>query len=157
MATAIIKTRWVWLAAFMAALTGLAVAGWRGHGTRRGAPLVLPAEDQTIAQLAARLESRGLALRFVPAAHRGSSPDAFLTEGCKSWEELNGLPKLREHIDRWTGTVYCERLNNPRSRALQISLWGDYCLEAGPFLFFGDPALLARIRQALEEPEHRQE
>src|SRR5262249_34149931 len=152
MGTAIIKTRWVWLAALLTALAGLALTTWQCRGTRRTAPLVLPAEDQTVAQVAARLESRGLKLRLVPDALSSSSTGAYLTQGSKSWEELNVLPKIREHIDRWAGTVHCERLNEPSSRNLQVSLWGDCCLEARPFLFFGDPALLARIHKALQEP-----
>jgi hypothetical protein len=150
MATAIFKTRWVWLAAFMA-LTGLALTGWQGPTTRRPAPVVVSAKDQTVIHLAARLKSRGLKLRLVFDAYNGHSSGAYLTEGSKSWKELNLLPKAQEHIDRWAGTVHCERLNKPGCRSFQVSLWGDYCLEAGPFLFFGDPALLARIRQALQE------
>jgi hypothetical protein len=152
MATAIFKTRWVWLAALLA-LTGLALTTWQCHRTCRPAPVVLPAEDQTVAQVAARLESRGLKLRLVADAQTGSSHGAYLTQGNKSWEQLNVLPKVREHIDCWAGTVHCESLNEPGSRNLQVLMWGDCCLEAGPFLFFGDPALLARIRKALQEPE----
>jgi hypothetical protein len=31
-------------------------------------------------------------------------------------------------------------------------LWGDSCLQLGPFIFFGDAALLAEIEESLATP-----
>jgi hypothetical protein len=30
--------------------------------------------------------------------------------------------------------------------------WGEHGMRIGPFVLFGDPALLGRIRQAIPEP-----
>jgi hypothetical protein len=30
--------------------------------------------------------------------------------------------------------------------------WGEYGMQVGPFVFFGDPDLLGRIRRAIPEP-----
>jgi hypothetical protein len=34
-----------------------------------------------------------------------------------------------------------------------MNLWGDCCLVSGPFVFFGDPELLAEIRACLDRVE----
>jgi hypothetical protein len=61
-------------------------------------------------------------------------------------------------MQRWAGVVYCERVRYPadRERVVEyeyrdevVQSWADCGLRAGPFLFFGDPELLARIRTAL--------
>src|SRR5262249_15854798 len=47
-----------------------------------------------------------------------------------------------------------ERVSQPGGGRLdlQVQLWGDdCCLEVGPFVFFGDPGLLARVRRAAGE------
>lgn len=72
---------------------------------------------------------------------------AFLTTTDKSWEELNRLTKDPSQIQKWRGTVYCERLRKEMEPSLD--LWDDYYLVAGPFVFFGDPELLERIRAIL--------
>jgi hypothetical protein len=107
-----------------------------------------------VRRVASHLAARGLSLRVVAAALEGDGRDgAFLTATDKEWEELNGLPKMAECLGQWRGTVYCERLRHPESRDPQVEAWGDGCLEAGPFLFFGDRDLLARIRAELQAPE----
>jgi hypothetical protein len=104
-----------------------------------------------VTDLADHLGERGLKLRVV-ATGKGSPRDrvAFLTKD-KAWSELNVLPLRVEELHRWRGAVFCERLNQPGSRDPQIELWGDSCLLAGPFLFFGDQDLLDRIRGILSD------
>ena len=55
-------------------------------------------------------------------------------------------------IAEWQGTVYCERWPDQEARKYQAAIWGDYCLQAGPYLFFGDRAILAEIHLALQTP-----
>jgi hypothetical protein len=107
-------------------------------------------EGWSVLDLADHLGRRGLDLRVVPTG-RGRPRDAaaFLTTTDKSWSELNVLPQRVEAIDRWRGTVFCERVVQSAGRDHQVELWGDSCLVAGPFLFFGDRELLDRIRDTL--------
>jgi hypothetical protein len=109
-----------------------------------------------IPDLVERLSAGGLDLRVVGADRAGAGKNnAFLTTSNESWEQLVSLPKSREAIDRWEGIVYCERLFRLGTRDLQMQLWGDCCLQVGPFLFFGDRNLLARIGACLLGPERR--
>jgi hypothetical protein len=58
------------------------------------------------------------------------------------------LSKSREHLANWRGTIYCER----SARAQQeLPQWEGCSLHAGPFIFFGDPELLAQIPEALAD------
>jgi hypothetical protein len=52
-------------------------------------------------------------------------------------------------MDRWAGVVYCEHLRHPDSREEILASWADCGLRVDPFVFFGDPEMLARIRTAL--------
>jgi hypothetical protein len=52
-------------------------------------------------------------------------------------------------MHRWTGVVYGECSRHHEDRAGVVEEWADGGLRAGPFVFFGDPKLLARIRTAL--------
>jgi hypothetical protein len=63
--------------------------------------------------------------------------------------ELYWLPKDTKKMDRWAGVVSCQRLRYPENWEENLALWGDCGLRMGHFLFFGDPALLARIRTIL--------
>ena len=64
---------------------------------------------------------------------------------------LLALAADAQWIDRWRDTVYCERRHDPDDDP-RPRFWGCYGLEAGPFLFFGEPALLGRIAEALDVP-----
>jgi hypothetical protein len=59
------------------------------------------------------------------------------------------MPKVRERIHSWRGTLFCLRKSGENDWSDLVLSWGDCCLEAGPFLFFGDRELLARVRAAL--------
>jgi hypothetical protein len=49
----------------------------------------------------------------------------------------------------WSGVVYCEWGHRNEAREDGLACWGECGLRAGPFLFFGDPEMLAEIRAAL--------
>ena len=49
-------------------------------------------------------------------------------------------------IGGWPGIVYCEWENHGESREDALACWGECGLRAGPFVFFGDPEMLAHIR-----------
>lgn len=128
----------------LAALATLAFAVGRRQ------PSLLPG-DGSVAGLARHLESRGLPLRLVPASRSGADANAYLTASARRWEDLNGLPKDARRVGDWVGAVYCERVVSEDDAEVRLAVWDGACLRAGPFLFFGDPALLARIRQALPD------
>jgi hypothetical protein len=113
-------------------------------------------EDMAITELVERLRAGGLTLRVVGADKAGADKNnAFLTTSKKTWEQLVGLPKSREAIDRWEGVVSCERMFLRGTRDIQMQIWGDCCLQVGSYLFFGDRDLLARIRACLRVPDRR--
>jgi hypothetical protein len=124
---------------------------WNCYEARRGSPISASRRHATdVAHLVEYLRAGGLELRAVSADKGGAAEhNLYLTTTDKGWEQLNGVPKVPECIERWQGTVYCERVFDPATRDQQQRLWGDCCLRAGPFLFFGDRQLLGRIRACL--------
>jgi hypothetical protein len=104
----------------------------------------------SLADLVRHMESAGLRLRAVPTQQGGTVRlNAFLSIGDRSWDELNLLPKDPAEIRRWSGVVYCERVNGSDVLEGELETWDGCALEVGPFAFVGDPELLARIRAAL--------
>jgi hypothetical protein len=106
-------------------------------------------DDWDVPRLVDHLSKQGLELRVV-STQDGGTPrhNAYLTKTDKKWGELNLMLKVPEQAERWRGTLYVERSHNTDIRA---AYWGDCCLVAGPFVFFGDRDLLARVRGALGE------
>ena len=101
-------------------------------------------------ELADHLRGGGLGLREV--ARPGEVPprrNAYLTTTAADWAELELLFKGSERIASWRGTVFVEAAAEWDED--RVRTWGDCCLAAGPFLFFGDPDLHARIEEALRE------
>jgi hypothetical protein len=138
---------WFLLPALLAGV--LVVFCNRQHRDHPASPIV-PLHDWDIPQLVAFLNDEGLELRLVVTGKGGGLPNAFLTTTSKGWEDLTILPKQPEQIERWQGILYCEHaqcLGATWPRLTQD--WGDCYLVAGPFLFFGDPQLLGRVRAAL--------
>jgi hypothetical protein len=133
----------------LAVLAGLAVAVlW---GARSAPERTLAFMDGwDVPDLVAHLEGRGLKLHLSPtAAGRKANADAYLTTAARPEAELYGLVKDTSTMRPWAGVVYCERLRNPADRQIVLEWWGDCGLQSGHFVLFGDPALLARIRNAL--------
>jgi hypothetical protein len=109
-----------------------------------------PLDDWDIPRLVAFLNDKGLGLRMVATPKDGViGPTAFLTTTARGWDDFNRLPKDPRQIDRWQGILYCERGPGGDAWSALVRQWGDCCLVVGPFLFFGDPDLLARVCAAL--------
>ena len=146
-----VKFRTGWLLPLaLLAFAALAVA----VGQRVGPPLPdAPADDWNIPQLLAYLNEAGLDLRLVATQKEGGlCSSAFLTITDKAWIDLNRLPKDPKQIERWRGALYCEQGPGGDAWSDLRRQWGDCCLILGPFLFFGDPDLLARVRDVLTAP-----
>jgi hypothetical protein len=106
----------------------------------------------SIPEMVAHLRAAGIEFRVVPTQHgEATAHNAFLTTTSQDWKELNLLPKHSQDIARWRGTIYVEKGRADEDWFVRTQLWGDCCLVAAPFIFFGDRSLLARVRQALGE------
>jgi hypothetical protein len=76
----------------------------------------------------------------------------FLSEQPRAWDTLNALARDPRYHDRWQGIIKAERRSEGSPHAVaQIQEWGPYGLLAGPFVLFGDPVLLARVREAVQD------
>jgi hypothetical protein len=96
------------------------------------------------------LQARGVRFRAVPTAGKGTiAANAFLTAQDRPWADLDALMKDQRTIARWKGVVFCERIPFPEARIWEVECWGPCGLWAYPFIFFGDPQMLAQLRAAL--------
>jgi hypothetical protein len=124
--------------------------------TRLAAPKGPPSapDDWQVPDLLARLEARGLRLHAV-AASRATGDlrmGAYLCEDERPWEDLAGLPIGAAYAGRWHGVVLVTGPFGPLAPLPEEAAgWGENGLRAGPFVFFGDAALLRRIAEALSE------
>jgi hypothetical protein len=131
-------------------LAGLVCAWDLPRGHQGGPPLHPGLQDWDIEDIAEHLHGAGLSFRVVAVAERGDPGDsAYLTTTALTWRDLNQLRKVPERLADWEGTVYCERALWEDDRSVRRAVWHGCCLCAGPFIFFGDPDLLERIRAAL--------
>ena len=109
----------------------------------------LPLDKWNIPELVEQLNHAGVEVRTVAVQSEGPhEQSAFLTTTEKGWNCLNRLVKDPKRIHEWRGIVYCER-RLPTAPELVVPECEQYSLEVGPFFFFGDTELLARIGTAL--------
>jgi hypothetical protein len=109
-----------------------------------------PLDDWDMPRLAAHFNRAGLPVQMTSTQKNGVvSSSVFFTIAHKDWRYLNDLSKNPERIDEWRGVVYCE-CTSPASAANLVRQWGDHTLLVGPFIFYGDATLLARISVALK-------
>jgi hypothetical protein len=107
-------------------------------------------ENWKLTDLLGHLESRGLGFRALPTFEGGSVLyNAFLVRKDRTWKDVKGLIKDSKELHRWKDVVYCERVATPEAAESRVQCWGDACLVADRFVFFGDPELLVQIRSAL--------
>lgn len=105
-----------------------------------------------IAELVEHLNRAGVEVRAVAVQKEGPrEQSAYLTTTGQDWHYLNRLFKDAKRIHEWRGIVYCER-RPPNAPQLVVPDCEPYILEVGPFFFFGDADLLARIGTALGQP-----
>jgi hypothetical protein len=96
-----------------------------------------------------RLRERGLCLHLYAAGEDAEVGRClFLADGPRRAGELRALPRLPGSLARWRGVAFAEELADPSDSALG----GDGVLRYGRVVLFGDPALLARVRDALAGP-----
>jgi hypothetical protein len=114
------------------------------------APSAVP--PRTLTELTERLHRAGLPLYVVSLTDISPEEGLYLCDRPQPREQLQRLVRAAEYNDRWRGVVFCEfnkRLGEVDDAELER--WGEHGMQLGPFVLFGDPALLRRIRQALPE------
>jgi hypothetical protein len=108
-----------------------------------------PPDDWDLPQLIAYLNSKGLGLHAVPTMRDSSIRDnVYLTTKVQPWDAFVRLTKDPTQIDRWKGTVYCERSPLWDHEGDPLLKASDCSLVIGPFFLFGDPELVGRVRDA---------
>lgn len=143
----------------LALLSGLALVGaWAWHGASRTRPVSGPElAGWDVPRLVQRLDERGVRVRCLSSsAHYPSRTNAYLTTTDLSFAQIDRLPKRLKDVERlWEGTLYCQAFGDPEARDRFAEQWAgpDGPPVVGPFVFFGDRKLLARVRAALaDEP-----
>jgi len=121
-------------------LLGISLGQWLGN---------CPVSRQSIdgwglRELADHLNHEGLHVRLQSTIIKVGAlgRTAFLTTTDHDWEDLNHLTKDSNRLKQWRGIVYCARVGESDPVLRQ---WGDHCLVAGPFAFYGDAELSERI------------
>jgi hypothetical protein len=116
--------------------------------SRRLRPPALP--PRTLGELAERLRRSDPPLYAVPLAEHSPEDGVFLCDRPRPPEQVQWLPRAPEFARRWRGVVYCERVGTAtRIPEDLLEGWGEHGLGVGPFVLFGDPDLLERIREAV--------
>ncbi len=126
----------------LAALT--AVVGFRLAGGRE---TIRP--ECSLRELAGRLRERLPDLHVVPQRRDGGyASGAYFCTSPREFDGLVRLPRNPTRAGEWSGVVFCERVSG--AMPVVCDGWGVNGLEIGPFLFFGDAKLIARIRDAVK-------
>jgi hypothetical protein len=106
-------------------------------------------ELRTLTELAELLSQAAPELRVMTVAKNGTFESGmYLCKYSRSREQLRLLPRTSTDVGKWEGVVYCERIRSTLAE-WEIQEWGEHAMQIGPFLFFGDPALLRRIDQII--------
>jgi hypothetical protein len=121
-------------------------------GSRQGGSRVVPMDGWEVEDLLNHLHDRGVEFRAVPNAEHGPlTMGVYLTTTDKPRQQLVRLCACRERIDNWEGTVNCGWIAGCSQTDAWLWQFGDCGERQGPFFFFGDPALRARINAALRD------
>jgi hypothetical protein len=109
----------------------------------------LPLDQWSIPQLVEQLNRAGLELRTAAVSKEGPfDQSVYLTSTERDWLDLNTLVKDPKRIHEWRGIVYCAR-KTTNGTPMYPPECEPYSLEVGPFFFYGDTEMLARIAAAL--------
>jgi hypothetical protein len=130
-------------------LVGLAIAAcWKTSSAPERSKARMA--DWDVPDLVAYLHGRGLPLHLSPTGPGANTRiNAYLSTTAKPGAELYWLAKDTRRMQAWAGVVYCELSRSYEDREGVVEEWAECGLRVGPFVFFGDPKLLARIRTAL--------
>jgi hypothetical protein len=145
-----LRAPWIVLAGVLSSV--LLVASLGKRTTNPTTPPLPPLDNWNVFELADYLNRAGIRLSVVPTAREGVVRNAaFLTTGQKDWHECNRLRKDGKQPGLWRGILYCERVESDNLRRQLADQWGELGWSARPFVFYGDPELLTRVRAALRD------
>jgi hypothetical protein len=118
-------------------------------GQSRHQPVSPPS---TLAELAARLSQGTPPLHIVMLHQRVPEGPMYVCVRSQSPEYLEGLCCDPNKAGQWRGIVFCQR-DGEQGIILDdlIRCWGECGMRIGPFVFFGDPKLLQRIRNEIPD------
>jgi hypothetical protein len=133
--------RWLLVSAFTVTAVGLQL----GHQALHSA-VALP---HTITELTELLRRSGSPLHVVAMTDRSLEDGVYLCLRPQRRQQLQWLRRAPEYGGHWQGVVYCERHGSLGD--LTVDRWGEYGMEIGPFVFFGDPVLLQGIQKAVQD------
>lgn len=115
----------------------------------------------TLSALKQLLSQEEPSLHMVPVDEKHPECGIYVCTQPQPLEELMRLYRNpyaigKYRCGRWQGVVHCERVstNGFGIEEQQIQSWGEHGMRIGPFLFFGDPALLHRIQKAILGDHH---
>ena len=141
---------WINVSLFAAAVTLIPLVGQRMR--RRASP------PRTLTEFTAPLSRCSPPLTVVPLFPDQPNSCVWVCARPQSREQLCGLARDPELVKtgHWQGIVFCERVGEGAMIPDEFirDNWGEYALRIGPFLLFGDPDLLQRIRETFRsKPE----
>jgi hypothetical protein len=109
----------------------------------------------TLTELTQLLSQDALSLYVVPMVENRLEEGIYICANPQPHEQLWSLVRNTKGAGRWQGVVYCEKAGKMAERMSVIvereilEDWGEYGMQIGPLLFFGDPALLRRIHKVI--------
>jgi hypothetical protein len=137
-------------ALLLLAVVGAAAVAGNWVSSEPAAPAGPDMRGWDVADLVRHLESRGLRFHVCPTRENGPTRwNAYLTRQQRPWEDYGRHGVDPRRIARWYGVVYCQCEGREDARDFEVPRWGMFGLWARPFVFFGDPSMLAEIRAAL--------
>lgn len=139
---------WIWIGLFLASV---APVPFISRSLRR--PIAPPC---TLAQIAEFLSQNAPDLYVVPPIEDRPECGLYICMHPQPRGQLVRLvrnPKIigTSRLGEWQGVVFLDRLGNIDLLAEEIQTWGEHGLQIGPYVFFGDPDLLQRIRKVILE------
>jgi hypothetical protein len=140
---------WINVSLFAGAIAMIPLAGLWG---RR--PVSTP---RTLSEFTERLSRSMPSLHVVHQFPGRPECPVWVCTRPQSREQVWGLIRAAECGQQWQGIVFCERMGPTWVVEAEDEFirnnWGQYGVRVGPFVLFGDPDLLQRIRDVILDYE----
>ena len=108
---------------------------------------------RTMTELRARLSQCTPPLAVVPQFPDRTESSMWVCTSPQSREQLSRLYRDpgRAKRGQWQGIVFCERMGEEGGIPDDFirDNWGEFGTRIGPFVLFGDPVVLQRIREVI--------
>ncbi len=108
-----------------------------------------------LVELTERLSQSTLSVHVVPVIENEPESGIYICKQRQTREQLFRLLRGSEVAckRKWQGVVYCENIGSLYVEEHVLQGWGDHGMRIGPLLFFGDPALLDGIHEAIRDSQ----